>query len=250
MWRASSKSHYEGAIHYFSSEDILADFSPVRTRIITNHLFPWFFLRLDSTFAKQSSYWSFTLCKAEKNALKFYWDFPSWTNFGPSTSTEDGDGLKDKIHMSAANPREPSHLIFSMGETLPLPFCALKPLQCNLPRQLWSALFWWKVSLIICVTTAFLKPLLCSGIAILAHVPIHTNRWFLAWKTYRKRHKEQKIAEGTPFSGVGNQDSDTVIFQGQKRNTYFTRIISSMSNFQLRSLKSQISSSTMVALWW
>lgn len=46
MWRASSKSHYEIARHYFSSAGILADFSPVKTRIITNHFFLYFFFEI------------------------------------------------------------------------------------------------------------------------------------------------------------------------------------------------------------
>lgn len=127
MWRASSKSHYEVARHYFSSGDLLADFSLVRTRIITNYLFLWIFFRLNSTFVKQSRYRSFTLCRAEKNALKFYWDFPSWNNFGPPTSTEDGDGLKDKIHCC----KSPDILLiwFLAWETRSP---SLKPLQSNL----------------------------------------------------------------------------------------------------------------------
>ena len=140
---------------------------PVRRRKIINYLFLWNFWDGILHLKKQSRYLSFTLCKAEKNSSKFYRDFPSWTSFRPSPWTEDADGLKDKAHKAAANPGDHSHSGLSMWESFPfhsLPLSVLNPTASfsleaavlpSLPTQLWTALIWWKESLIICVVTVF-----------------------------------------------------------------------------------------------
>lgn len=120
---------------------------------------------------KLPRYLSFPLRKAEKTASKFYLDFPSWTNFGPSTSTEDTDGLKDKSPKSPyeffIKPQIYSHSRLSMRKSFPFhsvpsslsnttaSFSLEASVLPSLPTQLWTALFWWKESLIICVTTVF-----------------------------------------------------------------------------------------------
>lgn len=129
--------------------------------------FPLKFLRRNFTFAKAVQISELYTLQSRKNCFKILLRLPCRTNFGPSSSTEGADKLEDKAHKSAANLRDSSHLGLSMGESFPfhsVPSSPSNPTASfslevavlpSLPTRLWTALFWWKESIIICVTTVF-----------------------------------------------------------------------------------------------